>query len=848
MPWLLAAFVGGVFVLQQQAALPPLPWAVTLAVSALLLLALAAWRGSGTGQGARRRAWFTLALAAAAVAGFAHAATFAHLRLADELAFADEGRDVVVTGVVASLPAQLERGTRFEFAVEEVTPAEVHVPQRVSLAWYGAAVRVRAAERWRFTVRLRRPHGLLNPGGFDLEAWMLERGIRAAGYVRENAATAPQRLASIVWQPGPLVDRARDVLRERLQRHLAERRFGGVLLALVLGDQRAIEEADWTLFNRTGISHLVSISGLHVTMIAGLAAAALGAVWRRSPRALALAPVQSAAAVAAVSTAFAYCLLAGWGVPAQRTFLMLAVVAAAWLARRETAAASTLACAAAVVCLLDPWAAIAAGFWLSFGAVAAILWTVQSRAQASLPGWRARLHEAVRVQIAVTVALVPLTLALFQQVSVVSPLANALAIPLVSLLVTPMALAAAALAWLPAPFDGLCTGLLGAAHALFDLLAWVLQGLVQWRWAALSFAAPPSWAIAIALVGVAWLLAPSGWPLRWLGLTWMLPLIAVPAERPREGELWLTALDIGQGMAVLVETPGRAILYDTGPRYSAHSDAGARLIAPYLRWRGIDRLDLMVVSHLDSDHSGGAAAVLRDLPVGEVWSSIGPDHAALLGAATARRCQTGLEARFGALRLSVLHPEAGDYGRRLSTNALSCVVALEAGATRVLLTGDLPAREEAPLIARVSFAPVRVVSAPHHGSRNSSRAAFVAAVPAEWVLVQAGYRNRFGHPDPQVVARWRAAGAVVARTDHHGAVQWRFGADGSAQVLAARRTHARYWHNQPDAAGLPPRSRSEESDEAAAMPAGVPTGLPIDKMHIPADPPDVLDPAGFLLD
>ena len=360
MPWLLAAFVGGVFVLQQQAALPSPAAIVTGLGVALAGAALALWRAPS--QPAGQRAALLGAALCCGVAGFAYAAGVATLRLADELAFADEGRDVLVSGVVASLPAQFERGVRFEFAVDASAPAVVHVPQRLSLAWYGSDLRVRPAERWRFTVRLRRPHGNLNPGGFDLEAWMLERNLRAAGYVRAGAPTPPQRLDFLVWQPGPLVDRLRDALRERLLRHVGEQRFGGVLLALVLGDQRAIAEADWQLFNRTGISHLVSISGLHVTMIAGLAAALVGAAWRRSAWTLARAPAQSAATLAAVLAALAYCLLAGWGVPAQRTFFMLAVVAGCRLLRRDSRTASTLTLAAAVVCVLDPWAAIAPGF------------------------------------------------------------------------------------------------------------------------------------------------------------------------------------------------------------------------------------------------------------------------------------------------------------------------------------------------------------------------------------------------------------------------------------------------------------------------------------------------------
>lgn len=813
----LAAFVAGVFLLQRQSELPT-PLALALLGSAAAGFWAAALALGLRGAFAHKdHAAAALVAIGAACAGFVYAAGLAHVRMGDELAFADEGRDVRVTGVIASLPAPLERGVRFEFAVERVETPGVRLPQRLALAWYGADVRVSAAERWSLTVRLRRPHGTMNPGGFDFEAWLLERNLRATGYVRDSRAdAAPTRLAALVWQPGAVVDRVRQMLREAMQRRLASDRYGGVLIALVLGDQRAIAPADWALFNRTGISHLVSISGLHITMIGGLAAVVAGALWRRSRRLLAFGSAQAAAATTAMGVAFAYCLLAGWGVPAQRTFFMLSTVAAALLLRRGLGAATTLALAAAVVCLLDPWAVIAPGFWLSFGAVAAIFMVLRGRTALRVErGWRARLADAVRMQLAVTLALVPLTIVLFQQVSVVSPLANAVAIPVVSLAVTPLALIGAACVALPDPLAALAVPLLAIAHALFALLAATLQALVAWPWASVPIAAPPAWALLLAGCGVLWLLAPPGWPLRWVGATWLLPMFLWPAPRPDVGALWVTALDVGQGMAVLVETNDSALLYDTGPRYTQSADAGERVILPYLRWRGIGRIDALVVSHLDSDHSGGAASILRGLPVGRVLTSIDPAHAALAGGAQAQRCVAGQRFAVGALQVRVLHPEEGDYGRRgITTNALSCVVEVRVGAARVLLTGDLPQAQEWALMQREADLHATLLVAPHHGSRHSSSAAFVRATAPRWVVVQAGYRNRFGHPDPGVVARYEAAGGRVVRTDAWGAVQWRFGSDGSATVRGQRRDAARYWHNRPGEPLLAAAGADDEQPDA----------------------------------
>jgi competence protein ComEC len=787
----LLAFVVGVCWLQRQAELPSAAALSALAAAAVLLVA-------GTALSAQRiphAARTVMAMLAACIAGFVYASTQSAVRLADALAVADEGRDIIVEGTVASLPVRLERGVRFEFDVEGVLTPDTRVPARVLLGWYTNVPPLRPAERWRFTVRLKRPHGVQNPGGFDLEAWLLERDLRATGAVRTaRSAPAPLRVDPLVVRPGALVERARFDLRERLAPLLEGKRYGGVLMALVVGDQRAIAAADWSLFNRTGIAHLVSISGLHITMIAALAGWCAAAVWRRTPALLARGAAQTAGVVAGLIAALAYALIAGWGIPAQRTVLMLAVVAVAWLARARIGLGAALALAAAVVCLLDPWAVLAAGFWLSFGAVAAIVWVVQGRLPSTpWPAWRRALVTAVRVQLAVTLALVPATVLLFHQVALIAPFANAVAIPVVSWLVTPLALMGGALAWMPAPFNAPAAALLALAHALFAWLADGLAIVAAWPVAALAAATPPAAVIALAIAGVAWLLAPPGWPARGAGALLALPLFVWPSERPAAGELWVTALDIGQGAAVLLETRDRAWLHDAGPRYSSDSDAGERIVLPYLRHRGIRALDGLVVSHLDSDHAGGAAALLRGIPVRRLLSSIAAGDAALAGR-TPERCVAGAQWTDGELELTVLHPTPADYATGRSSNAMSCVLLARVGAVRALLTGDIGAVEESALATRWPTLKADWLAAPHHGSRSSSSDAFLALLAARHAVAQAGYRNRYGHPDAGVIARYRAHAIDLARTDVSGALQWRFGSDGRVRVDAWRLGAARYWH------------------------------------------------------
>lgn len=785
----LVAFVFGVCVLQWQTALPSLTTIAIVASITPLLLVLPI---SASQLPAAKLA----ALIAVALLGFVYAASLATLRMSDELTFDDEGRDIAVIGVIASLPAKLERGVRFEFDVDHTVTPQVHAPRRVLLGWYSGNVAVQPGERWSFTLRLKRPHGTMNPGGFDFEAWMLERNLRASGYVRAGRNDPPRvRIDSMVWRPTYAVERARSWLRDRLQPLLADKRYGGVLAALVLGDQRAISDADWTLFNRTGIGHLVSISGLHITMIASLAGLIVGILWRRSGVLLTHAAAQTAAVSAGLLAAVLYALLAGWGVPAQRTVVMLATVGIAWTLNSRIGAATSLALAAALVCLLDPWAVLAPGFWLSFCAVAAIVWVVQGRVRAADWTWLALLRTAVRVQLAVTLALIPATVLLFHQLSLVSPLANAIAIPVVSWAVTPFALIGAALTalWM----ESIAAPVFSIANEIFAALAAVLQWSAKFSWATLPVATPPLVLVVLAGIGVIWLLAPPGWPLRSIGALAIVPMFVWPALRPGSDELWVTALDIGQGSALLIETADQIWLYDAGPRYSIDSDAGERIIVPYLRHRGIGRLDGMIVSHLDSDHSGGAASVLRTVEVGRVISSIAAGHPALDARGDIERCESGMQWSLGALKFAVLHPTKEDYSATRNTNSMSCVVLISAGATRLLLTADVLADDETAMLRREPGLRALWLSVPHHGSRSSSSAALLDALGATTAVVQAGYRNRFRHPDREVVKRYETRSIVLHRTDHSGSLQWRFRSDGRYELSASRRTYLRYWHNRP---------------------------------------------------
>jgi competence protein ComEC len=705
------------------------------------------------------------------------------------------------------------------------------LPSLLSLGWHrvaepdalllGPAAEVRAGQRWRFTVRLKQPHGAFNPGGFDVELWLFERGLGATGYVRSRAGDVAQRLDAAAGAP---IERARQRVRDAIERRLAhsadpaDARAAGVLAALAIGDQAAIEREDWDLYRITGVAHLMSISGLHVTMFAWLAAAAIGWLWRRSARAMLRWPAPLAARWGGVAVALGYALLAGWGVPAQRTVWMLATVALLQSLGRRWPLHLVLLVVAAVVIAADPWALLQPGFWLSFVAVALLAAAEPDRARTTqepdrLPRLKEAVLAALRTQAIATIGLAPLSLVFFQQVSLVGFVANLVAIPVVTLAVTPLALLG--VLWAP---------LWSAAAAGVHALTWVLQVLAASPGAVWQAAAAPAWAMAAGLLGGLVAVLPLPWRVRALALPLMLPLVTPPVPRPPEGEFELVALDVGQGTAALVRTRGHLLVYDTGPAFSAEADAGRRLLLPLLRRRGEPHVDSLVLSHRDTDHVGGAGSLLAALPVRRLASSLDAEHPlvqrALAAGAAHERCEAGQRWRWDGVDFEVLHPGTADYGvPGQRANALSCVLRVAGRSGSALLTGDIEAAQEASLAGAAasassalsapaaplassapaaSLAPAanplrsRFMLVPHHGSRTSSTPAFIEAVAPEAALAQAGYRSRFGHPASDIVARYESRGIRVLRSDRCGALTLQAGGGMRCERAAARR----YWHHR----------------------------------------------------
>jgi competence protein ComEC len=812
-------FMAGSAWLQCLAALPSRLACVLCA--AFAMAALLAWVGAGRLRPLVRN---LLLLAACGGAGFAWAAYRADLRLHDHLAARHDNAVTRLNVRVAGLPTGDVRSRTFE---AEVLPGQrAGIPRHVRVSWRappharGAVPEIRPGEVWRMALLLRRPRGLSNPEAPDREAQFFARNIRAMATVRGR----PVRLADAPWATaGTVIARFRFRLRAAMQARLAGAENAGVIVALALGDQSGITAAQWRLFNRVGVTHLVAISGLHIGLVAGLAGWLASALWRRL-RFLGVAlgerlPAQVVAALAGLAAAWGYSLLAGWGIPAQRAFFTLALLACAAIARRPVSASRVLALVAAVVTFIDPWAPLSRGFWLSFAAVAVLARVAYARPvyrPPAAPSWpRRRLHglaRAATLQLRLTAALAPVLAYLVQSVSLGSPLANAFAIPVVGTLVAPAALLGGALSLIPSAAPA-ATLVLQAAHGLFSAILPALAWIGASPWASRDVAAAPLPCLLLAMAGVVWALAPKGLPAAWVGWLLLLPAFFWHPARPGPGEWRMVALDVGQGGAIVVETARHVLVFDAGERSPNGSDAGERVVWPYLRARGYRRIDVLVVSHADLDHVGGVRSLLLALPVAISYASFDlprylKREAALdfdgrpLPAITAlaagqlpaadRRCARGLSWRQDGVLFEFLHPSrVGDAVRSKERNADSCVLRVQGRHHALLLTGDIGGAQEKMLAP--SMAPADVVLAAHHGSGTSSVSAWIKALAPAHVVAQMGYRNRFGHPSPDVQARWLRAGAWFWRNDLDGAVVAESSAAG-LRLFAQRDCARRYWH------------------------------------------------------
>lgn len=687
--------------------------------------------------------------------GFAWSCQSAQWALDDRLAPELDGRTLWLEGRVEGLPDN--SGASVRFVLAEVSSPRATVPATLRLSWFGGPP-VEGGERWRLAVKLKRPHGMVNGAGFDYEAWLTAQRIGATGSVKEG-----QRLET---SSGPSA--WREAWRQRLLAVDAHGR-SGALAALVLGDASGLTTADWQILQDTGTLHLMVISGSHISLLAGLLYALVAGLARYGcwPARL---PWLPSACLLAAAGAWAYSLMAGFDVPLQRACIMVSIVLLWRLRYRHRGLWAPLCGALLAVLLVEPLVVLLPGFWLSYAAVALLIFGFSGRL-GRWTAWRTWL----RAQWLMAVGLLPASIALGLPLSVSGVVANLLAVPWVELVVVPLALLGSLALGIPWLGEALLWVSGGLLEVLFRLLGWMAELAPAWQ-----PLAAPVWAVALAMLGALLLLAPAGLPLRALGLALFLPVFWPKIPLPAPGQAEIRVLDVGQGLSVLIRTRSHAWLYDTGAR-NGDFDIGERVVVPTLRSLGIGRLDMLMLSHADNDHAGGALAVRRALRPTRVISG---EPERLAPELQAGPC--GVENwAIDGIRLS----SWAWVGARES-NDRSCALEVEANGERILLTGDLPQAAELAWLAEHPNERIDWLLAGHHGSRSSSGSAFLRAIRASTAIISRGANNPYGHPHPSVVERFRAQGMRIQDTAEQGALTLMLGTHGE---LRGVREGAHFW-------------------------------------------------------
>ncbi len=753
------ALLAGVLVVQWLPSLPPRWFALLLLALALLL----AWRWP-------RGRWVGCILIGVAWAMFRGG-----LAMDARLPRSLEGRDLIVIGTIVDLPLKRDYASSFELRVDRATLDGRLIPWRgrVAVSWYDDPPVLHACSRWRLQLRLKRPRGLLDPGSADSERTALQRGIVAHGYVRDDVDNAQ------LGKPSLCVDGVRDAIARGIAARVRDPHDAALLRAFAVGDTRGLQQRDWAVARANGVSHLIAISGFHVGVAAvfglGLATLLYGLLPQLGHRL----PRPQAQAAAALLAATIYSALAGFGLPTVRTLLMIAVVTLARCGRRGSTGAQSLGLAVLAILLVDPLAVLAAGFWLSFVGVAFLMLCLQARGR----GLRAFLHELSAGQMVMTVGLLPLSLWFFGQASLVGALSNLVAVPLVSFAIVPCALGGTLLLGLCPPA---ATPVLWLAARLAHAQWWLLEQTAAWPGAQWYLPSVQPFALLLALAGALWLFMPRGVPLRWLGALLFLPLLYPALAPPPAGAFRVWVLDVGQGLSVLLRTQHHVLVYDAGARYPSGFDLGEAVVLPAMHALGIGELDMLMISHGDNDHAGGAETVATAFPQATRYAGE-PSRMQI----PMQQCVSGQSWRWDGVDFRVLNPAPGQGDR---DNDSSCVLLVQGPRGRLLLAGDISSRVEPQVAAAVGLGMAPLLVVPHHGSKTSSSAAFIAAIHPPLAVVSAGWRNRFGHPKPDVVARYAAAGVPLFNTATQGAIPLEFPADAPARREPGwRLRQRRYW-------------------------------------------------------
>ncbi|MCW8935730.1 MAG: DNA internalization-related competence protein ComEC/Rec2 [Gammaproteobacteria bacterium] len=723
--------------------------------------------------------------------GYLWALLFAQLYFLHQLPEELHGQNILLEGVVDNLPAINETSVRFNLKVKrylsingqksDILPA--NLPDKVRLSWFHYKEEIHNGEHWQLLVRLKQPHGMFNPGGFDYEKWLYQENIQATGYIRKSHQNI--KLSK--------KDNGINRLREKLQlilSDLPDSTYKGLLQALTIGQKSKISSEQWEVLRLTGTNHLMAISGLHIGLIAVMTFVLVS--WLVPGFLCLYLSSSQIAALASLLVAGFYAMLAGFTVPTQRAFIMLLVMMLAILLKRPVFSLNTLALSLIAVLIINPVNVLSVGFWLSFIAVLIISLVSNSRVQVK------QLHlntllQSIRVQWLIALGMLPLSVLLFQQGSLISPVANMLAIPLVGMLIVPLCLLASLISVVSLDLSVWVFTLTSDVLAYIWLILEWLSELPFNNW---QRSTVPLLHSVLALIGVVILLLPKGLTVRFYGLFLLIPLLNYEYPKPQQGAFWIDVLDVGQGLSVLIRTREKSLLYDTGAKFSKNFDIGEKVVVPYLKYIGLNQLNTLMISHGDNDHAGGVKSVLNKLGTQSILGESSYIKKELSTYKTANFCKAGQKWTWNAVNFEVLHPVLS-YKR---LNNRSCVLKVWNQHYSLILPGDIESKAERDMLKNsADKLKTDILLVPHHGSNTSSSINWLEKTAPQVAIVSAGYRNRFGHPTDKVLKNYEIMTSRVLNTAISGMIQIKVPALQSAELIKTtqyRKVRTHYWNHR----------------------------------------------------
>lgn len=744
------SLMAGIVFVHQFSILPEIKWVAILGLLSLILSIFRCWR----------LMFFTM--------GVLWALYHANLRLAERLPEPLQGQVISVEGQVVGLPHYDDRRVRFDF---KVLHPDTAFPEKIRLSWYFPEQQIKAGQYWQMKVKLKKPHGRLNPGGFDYERWLLIQNIGAKGYIKDT--TKAKLLATDPYWKN--FDVIRQLISDELTAVLPESDNLGLIKALIIGERHEINDEQWGIFRKTGTIHLIAISGLHIGLIAGLV---YFLMLKLAIRFAVISP-QKTAATSAIVIAIFYAALAGFSIPTQRSLIMLMTVMLASVLQRNTSIKNTLALAMLGVVLIDPFSVLSAGFWLSFFAVTLLVFILSGRL-----GTASYWQNVIKIHCVMAIGLSPLLIFYFQQVSIIAPLANFIAVPVVSFLIVPLSFASVLMMAVSVEY---ALPLLKLIDEILKGLWLVLSKLADLSYSDVSIVSNSFYVVIFALIGIFILLSPKGMPARWLGAVLILPLLFVKQDKQRLGDFEMTLLDVGQGLSAVIETKNHSLVFDTGAKYSSQFNMGNSVVIPFLHHKGITKIDKLIISHGDNDHIGGAKAIIDQVTPQQILTSV-PE---LLDQYSSVKCIAGQQWFWDQVKFSIISPAVGLLK---GENNNSCVLKVSSHNNSVLLTGDIEKQAEAWLLGQQAASlKSAVLIAPHHGSKTSSSLAFLKAVNPDMILIPAGYKNRFSFPHTEVIERYKALNKPWMNTANQGAITISV-KKSQLNLSTMRKDKAHYWN------------------------------------------------------